>query len=229
MLLKGLEEVGRAPRPMTAAEMLLIRMCYAANLPPLDEVVRGLTASGGNRARPAQGGNESRRSANVADSFNAGEPPRARRVGEADAAAPRAELVPIPAAPAHPKPDSFQAVVALVGAQRDVALKFALEEEVELVRFKPGQIELHLLKSTAGRTVAELGRKLQHWTGERWIISLTEERGERRLGDVRREVEAKMLEEARRHPSVQSVLRHFPEAEITAVRDISQGQDGKKD
>src|SRR5262249_4221137 len=43
MLLKGLEEVGRAPRPITAAEMLLIRMCYAAGLPPVDEVIRGLT------------------------------------------------------------------------------------------------------------------------------------------------------------------------------------------
>ena len=40
---QGSGEVGRAPRRMTAAEMLLIRMCYAANLPPPDEIVRGLT------------------------------------------------------------------------------------------------------------------------------------------------------------------------------------------
>jgi hypothetical protein len=39
----------------------------------LDEVVRGLTASGASGARPAQGGNESRRSRDVADSFDAGQ------------------------------------------------------------------------------------------------------------------------------------------------------------
>jgi hypothetical protein len=33
-----------------------------------------------------------------------------------------------------------------------------------------------------------------------------------------------MLEEARRHPSVQSMLRHFPEAEITAVRELDEGK-----
>jgi DNA polymerase-3 subunit gamma/tau len=235
MLLKGLEEVGRAPRPITAAEMLMIRMCYAANLPPLDEVMRGLAGSAGAPARQGSTGNESRRSPGVADSFDAGEPPRARRfAGEAESAAPlsapRAEHAPapVPAAPERPRLDSFAAVVALVAAQRDVQLKYALEEEVELVRFKPGQIELHLLNSASGKTVAELGRKLQHWTGERWIISLTEERGERRLGDIRREREAKMLEEVRRHPSVQSVMRHFPNAEITAVRELGAGE-RKKD
>jgi DNA polymerase III subunit gamma/tau len=226
MLLKGLEEVGRAPRPMTVVEMLLIRMCYAANLPPLDEVVRGLTASGAGSARPAQGTNESRRSRDVADSFDAAEPPRARRVGEAEASAPRMEVA---AAPAPPKPDSFKAVVNLVAAQRDVKLKMSLEEHVQLVRFKPGHIELHQLPGAPRDLANELGRKLQHWTGDRWMISLTDEKGERPLGEVRREHEAKMLEEARRHPSVQSVLRHFPGAEITAVREIGDGNGGKKD
>ncbi len=43
MLLKGLDEVGRAPRSLTAAEMLLIRMCYASDLPSPDDVIRRLT------------------------------------------------------------------------------------------------------------------------------------------------------------------------------------------
>jgi DNA polymerase-3 subunit gamma/tau len=190
MLLKGLEEVGRAPRPMTAAEMLLIRMCYAANLPPLDEVIRGLTASDAGRTKPAQERNESGGS---------------------------------------PRLESFRAVVALIGAKREVKLKLALEEDVELVRFKPGHIELHLLPNAQRDLANDLGKKLQHWTGERWMISLTDERGERTLGDIRREREAKMLEEARRHPAVQSAMRHFPQAEITAVRDLSADDDsGKK-
>jgi DNA polymerase-3 subunit gamma/tau len=230
MLLKGLEEVGRAPRPMTAAEMLLIRMCYAANLPPLDEVIRGLTTPDASRTKPAQERNESGGSRVVAESFADSEPPRARRaVGETDLTAASAERAPAKAAPdASPRLESFQAVVALIGAKREVRLKLALEENAELVRFKPGHIELHLLPNAPRDLANDLGRKLQHWTGERWMISLTDERGERKLGDVRREREAKMLEEARRHPAVQSALRHFPQAEITAVRDLSAGDDGGK-
>jgi DNA polymerase III subunit gamma/tau len=227
MLLKGLEEVGRAPRPMTAAEMLLIRMCYAANLPPLDEVVRGLTASGAGMARAAQGGNESRGSRNVVDSFDSSGAPRARRVGEPEAIAPRAETVRA-AAPA-PRLENFQAVVDLVAAQRDVRLKMALEDHVQLVRFKAGHIELHLLPDAPRDVANDLGKKLQHWTGERWMISLTDEKGERPVGEVRREHEAKMLQEARRHPSVQSALRLFPGSEIVSVREIKPTGPGKKD
>jgi DNA polymerase-3 subunit gamma/tau len=230
MLLKGLDEVGNAPRPITATEMLLIRMCYAADLPPVDELVRSLTASGSNIAKPAQAGNESRRSRDVADSFDAGELPRARRVaGEEGSTVPQAELAPTNPPASAIRLDSFSAVVAFVGEQRDVRLKLALEEDVELMRFKPGHIELHLLPNAARDLANDLGKKLQHWTGERWMISLTEERGECPLGEIRREREAQMLEEARRHPSVQSVLRHFPQAEITAVRDLSQDKGGKKD
>jgi DNA polymerase-3 subunit gamma/tau len=207
-------------------------MCYAANLPPLDEVIRGLTGPDSARGQSGQSGNESRRSRDVAESFADSEQPRARRIaGEAAAIAPQPERAPAKAAAdTSPRLESFAAVVALIGAKREVKLKLSLEEDVELVRFKPGHIELHLLPNAPRDLANELGKKLQHWTLERWIISLTDERGERRLGDVRREREAKMLEEARRHPAVQSVLRHFPQAEITAVRDLSAGDDsGKKD
>ena len=75
-------------------------------------------------------------------------------------------------------------------------LKLALEDSAELVRFRPGHIELHLLASAPKDLANDLGRKLKFWTGERWMISVTEERGEKPLGEVRR-------------------------AEITSVRDLS--------
>ncbi len=109
-------------------------------------------------------------------------------------------------------------------------LKIALEDGCELVRFKPGHIELHLLDSAPENFANELGRKLKHWTGQRWMISLTEERGERPLGEVRREMEARMLEQAKRHPAVQAILQRFPEAEVLGVRETGNAErEPKKD
>ncbi|MGB0087640.1 MAG: DNA polymerase III subunit gamma/tau, partial [Rhodomicrobiaceae bacterium] len=131
---------------------------------------------------------------------------------------------------APPRLQSFADVVALAAEKRDIVLKIALEDTAELVRFKPGQIELHLLADAPKDLANELGRKLKAWTGERWMISVTAERGETPLGQVRRQREAKLLEEARRHPAVQSVMRHFPEAEIVAVRELGAGdKPAKKD
>ncbi|MBU1212579.1 MAG: DNA polymerase III subunit gamma/tau [Alphaproteobacteria bacterium] len=42
MLLKGIEETGRAPNPRAAAEMVLIRIAYTADLPSPEEIVKTL-------------------------------------------------------------------------------------------------------------------------------------------------------------------------------------------
>ncbi len=40
MLLKGIAEVKDAARPIAAAEMVLVRIAYAADLPTPDEMIR---------------------------------------------------------------------------------------------------------------------------------------------------------------------------------------------
>ena len=47
MLLKGIAEVQEAGRPVAAAEMVLVRIAYAADLPTPDEVVRSLSEGNG--------------------------------------------------------------------------------------------------------------------------------------------------------------------------------------
>src|SRR3954470_22194678 len=70
MLLKGISEVEAAGRPLAAAEMVLVRMGYAADLPTPDEVIRSL--AGG------EGGSAGGGSASVnGSSARRGDPPRA--------------------------------------------------------------------------------------------------------------------------------------------------------
>ena len=54
MLFKGLAEVKDAPRPIAAAEMVLVRIAYAADLPSPDEVIRSLTETAPRAATPAR-------------------------------------------------------------------------------------------------------------------------------------------------------------------------------
>ena len=51
MLLKGVAEVKDAARPIAAAEMVLVRIAYAADLPTPDEVIREVQQNGGASAR----------------------------------------------------------------------------------------------------------------------------------------------------------------------------------
>jgi DNA polymerase III subunit gamma/tau len=207
MLLKGLDETSRAPRPIAAAEMLLIRMCYAAHLPSPADVIGGDAPIAQHHASKREG-----HRAPAGTAMEAVTPPGANISTTVEA---------------HQNPSvrtksfaSFEDVVDHAGEIRDIKLKFALEEQSSLVKFGPRFIELHLLAGAPKNLAQELSKKMQSWTGELWIVSLSDARGLDPLGERRRQEEARAVEDVRKHPSVKSVMLHFPDAEIKAVRQI---------
>jgi DNA polymerase-3 subunit gamma/tau len=210
MLLKGLEEVAAAPNPAAAAEMVLIRLAFTADLPAPDAVLKALG-----------GLPTSRRDVQVP-------PPPARQPaleGALDPADPEAEeedgeLASIAARP--PLLLSFADVVRLAGKRRDAKLKVHLEEHVSLVKFDPaGSIELNLLPGAPKELPNELREKLNLWTEGRWMVALSNTPGEPPLGEVERARAAAEIAEIRKHPAVAAVLQQFPDAEVSSVRPIS--------
>ena len=217
MLLKGHDEVRASPRPLAAADMVLVRLAYASDLPPPSELAR--------RVHDGAAGSEK------APSTAAPSPKPARKPAPTEAkAAPAQPSPPLRAAgesenpgpPAEPAPAlelrSFDDVVALAEAKRDLKLKHALLEQVRLVHFKPGNIKLNPLPQAAKDLTQELMRKLKAWTGRVWIVAVSDEPGAEPLGIQRRDRAAHEIEKIREHPKVKEVLQHFPDARITAVR-----------
>jgi len=237
MLLKGHEEVRGSPRPPAAADMVLVRLAYAADLPPPGELARRLADGAGTSGGQATGAPSPRPSrrpehaetlrAPRAEALRA-ETPRVEtrsaetgpRETENPAPTPAADDKPAEAPVPLPELNSFDDVVALAEAKRDLKLKHALLEQVRLVRFKPGTIELSPLPQAPRELGQELMRKLKAWTGRVWIVALSDEEGAVPLGQQRREREAREIETVREHPAVKQVMQHFPGARIAAVRPV---------
>ena len=213
MLLKGLEEVSRAPNALAAAEMVLIRLGYAADLPPPDKLIRDMTQPGG----PAQTKHEQKQnesaSADVPDSSRAESAVTGNPVKQESP--PQSASVPDTATPRN-----FAEVAELAGARRDIKLKLALEEHVRLVSFRPGHVELNLMDGAPADLANQLGKKLSSWTGTRWMVSLSDQPGAPTLGEQRREREAAMHAEVEQHPLVRQVFQHFPGAEIVGISEL---------
>jgi DNA polymerase-3 subunit gamma/tau len=125
-----------------------------------------------------------------------------------------------PPAPGMAQVRSFGDVVALAGQRRDARLKIHLEEHVSLVKFDAtaGSIDMFLLPGAPRELANDLREKLNKWTGRRWVVVLSKAKGERSLGEVRREREAEELKRLRAHPAVAAVLEEFPDAKITVRR-----------
>ncbi|HYC25688.1 MAG TPA: DNA polymerase III subunit gamma/tau [Roseiarcus sp.] len=198
ILLKALQEIKDSPRPLASAEMALIRLAYAADLPSPEEALRKL-----NEAPPVPPLS----------------PASARAAPGGPSAVPRlspASVAPAPAA--GPTLASFEDVVALTRAKRDIQLQAALERDVRLERFEPGKIAFSLVEGASPQLAQTLSRRLQEWTGERWMVALAPACD---TPTVRERAEAQEKERLRgvaAHPLVRQILRSFPGAEIVEVR-----------
>jgi DNA polymerase-3 subunit gamma/tau len=226
MLLKGINEVRDSAQPLAAAEMVLVRIAYAADLPTPDEVIRSLgDAAPTAAARPPVNGGATGPAAageSYAPRYDA---PRGAPRGSA-AAAPRPAADPA-MAPAVPTLTlgSFEDVIALAAEKRDLALKAALERDVRLVRCEDGKLELALEASAPKALINDLSRKLALWTGKRWMVAVSAEPGLATVKVQNDTREAERKQGVRANPLVQSVLTRFPGAEIVGVT-IRDGEPG---
>jgi DNA polymerase-3 subunit gamma/tau len=223
MLLKGIAEVEAAGRPLAAAEMVLVRIAYAADLPTPDEVVRSLgDRAVGDAARGNGGGAATAPGPAPAPRTEMRTRPDPRGTPRAALATAAPVAINEPRGEAASSPvralGSFAELVALAGEKRDLTIKSALERDMRLVRFEDGKLEI-ALEGGAPKTLAgELSKKLSDWTGRRWMVVVSGEAGEPTLWAQAQARKAELKDDVQSDPLVQAVLKRFPGAEIVDVR-----------
>jgi DNA polymerase-3 subunit gamma/tau len=206
LLLKGLVEVRDAARPLPALEMALIRLAYAADLPPTERLVKDLLDN-----PPAPRG---------------AAPVPAPARGPAASGAGAAMRAPQPL-PAQPFPESaptltvrtLEDIVALCEPRSE--LRVNLEHNVHLVRLEPGRIEIRPTARAPRTLASDLQQKLRTATGERWAVSIANEGGAPTLAEQKRAMQDARIDSAARQPLVRAVLERFPGAAIKEVRPVA--------
>jgi DNA polymerase III subunit gamma/tau len=218
MLLKGISEVQASGRPVAAAEMVLVRIAYAADLPTPDEVVRSLSENGAATARP-QGNGGGAQAQSYAPRYDA--PRGSSRSSAAVSPRPADDPVARLGEPAAVVPTlsigSFDELIALAADKRDIAAKMALERDVRLVRCEDGQLEIALEPSAPKTLVHDLQRKLTGWTGKRWIVVVSKEQGAPTMRSQAEAQQAEIERGVQNDPLVQAVLSRFPGAKVVGV------------
>ena len=232
LLLKGLNEVQAAPVPQQALEMVIVRLSYAADLPTPGELIRQFQAqqaNGGAGAPMGRGpGGGGGPVAVASQSTHA----VARSMGSAQPqSAPVAQAAPAPmAAPAaipegeelSPMPHDFRALVQLFSDRREGALYGYMMETVQLVRMEPGRLELKLRPAAPPTLPAKVGQFLTEWTGQRWIVALSEGPAQPTLAEQDKAEKHRAWAEAEANPVVRAVLDAFSGAKIIDVRDLAE-------
>jgi len=205
MLLKGLMEVRDATRPISALEMALIRVAYAADLPPTDKLVRdlldgGAAPRGASSPTPPVGGG-------------------ARAMARAGEGAVATRAMPQHAPEGAPILRGLEDIAALARANGAPILKVQIENNIHLVRLEQGLLEFRPSPAAPRSLAGDLQQKLSAWTGTRWSVSVAASGGAPTLAEQRKAAKAARMESVMQEPMVRAVLDRFPGAEIVQVRE----------
>ena len=129
-----------------------------------------------------------------------------------------------PQASGLPQPRSFADVVALAVEYKEGLLEAHLTDNVHLVRFQPGRIELRPGNRAPPDLIGKLSQRLHEWTGQRWIVTVSRETGEPTLREQAQAAERQRHDEVNEHPLVQAALRAFPGAQVTSIIDTEAAE-----
>lgn len=204
ILLKGITEVAHAPQPQQATEMVVLRLVYAAQLPPPGELLKALGQSDVGNAPP--------RSNPMPPPSGGATAIRAVASNVQDFVAPPAAVI-----QTRPLPKTFADAVALFDEHREARLYADLYSQVQVVSYAPGRMELYLMPGLPRDFTGRIAQKLQEWTGAPWLIGISTKTGEKTLAQRDGERADQRLQAAAADPMVQAVMEHFPGARILKV------------
>ena len=222
MLLKGTEEVRISPNPISAAEMVIVRLTYSSNLPTPEELVKQIKNTPKSSATPTGNGSHPR----TGHSMNTGQSdqnsPQAFSViqGSGQTAVRVADPLPEESEEFVTSPSSFAELVKLFEDQGEPDIAFQLTDNVRLVSYDIGRIDIRpndrVPKNIAGRMAVELKK----WTGQNWVISLSSEIGEDTLHQQGIAEQTALGEMVSDNDLIKSVLSSFEGAKISDIRKL---------
>jgi len=184
LLLKGHGEVLTAPHPREAAEMALLRVVHASQLPDPGELARRLQAGEAMAAAPA-----------------------------ASAPAP-AQAAPSAEPPLLAMPRDFPALIALLADNGKPHVAQQLHDYAGLVAYDPPRLVLKPVKPLPGDFARDLAASLKRLTDAVWQIEMSDAPSEPTLLQQEQAAAQAARDEILNAPMVASVRSVFPDAEL---------------
>ena len=208
LLLKGHGELGQAPNPAAACEMLIIRLAHTAHMPTPGELMQKLP-----KTSPSSPPSTSSAPA-------ASAPVTSAPVTSAPVAS-SAETASIETGPIETgvgMPSSLAEIVALAETNGEMLLAARIRNHVKLVSLKPGNLQIGLVGAAPDQLAGDIARYLSQWTGHRWLVSLSESGGAQTLAEEQRDADEKLRDTIASEPLVAQILDIFPGASIDEIK-----------
>ncbi len=113
---------------------------------------------------------------------------------------------------------SFESLVYLSSKKREMKLKYDLEHNVSLIKFSQGKIDISFNQNLDKDFVRNLSQKLLEWTGLRWVITLSKDKGQKTFLELQNIRKEEMLNEEKEGDIYKKFKDTFSDAELLDVK-----------
>jgi DNA polymerase-3 subunit gamma/tau len=237
--LKGLQDVQTAPQPQAALDMMLLRLIYAAAMPPLDQLLKKTPSSAvptmkdtprGGGSNGGSGGAPKAHLTSVSSSAAVAHAVARPMMQEQVNAQPDVAVASV-AQNAEQQDDQQNAtfsdlkdIVALCEQHGEILLAADLSSQVRLVKMTGQAIEIVLLAGAGKDLPQKLRQKLLDWTGQRWLISVATQGGQATLREQADVARAQAIAHVEDYPEIQRLRQTLPAFTITNVTHLEDDE-----
>ena len=191
MILKASEEIKNSFNPDSALEMVVIRMAYVSDLPTPEEIIKNIDSNDKSKKKNITKQSSKKESL----SHNNENKTSSSRI------------------------HSFEDIIEVAGKNKNLILKKFLQEDVRLVSFEIGHIDINV-ESGNEDIIKDLIAKLYEWTDQRWIINVSMKKGDDTIIEKQKQKQDDIITELSNSDEMKKVLEAFPDSEITSVNKI---------
>jgi DNA polymerase-3 subunit gamma/tau len=111
-------------------------------------------------------------------------------------------------------------IATLAEDKGEMLLAALIRNHVRLVALQPGLLEIALSGKPPEKFLGDLAQHLRHWTGARWLVSLSDETAGKTLAEAKADAAAERLDTIAKTPLVAKIISVFPGATIEGISAI---------
>ena len=198
ILIKSVEELRYAPNEQQAGSMAIIKLCYGSLMPDPIEFLEKIS-------------NQTKINLNSDNDKNVKKSNIENNLDEVKTYENQIKNVDVP--------KTFDEMLNLLLVNKEALLHAQLINNVHLISYSEGSIKIRLKDNTDSEILKKLSSTLGNITKTSWVISQSEEEGEKTIIEKQNSELDKNKEQIKSNPHFAEVFKHFPQAEITSIED----------
>jgi len=223
LILKVLEEISVVSNPFLSIEMLVVRLVFLKDMPSYESVLDLVNKSNLEEEKENNKTIDLNYKKKIIKNENENEinkisKDQVKNITQAKLAMPNIEPKSLTDSKASVIISSFEDLVFLTSKKKEIQLKYDLENNVNLVRFNERKIDISFNENLDKNFVRNLSEKLHKWTGNRWVITLTKELGQKTLAESKNLKKQELLEKEKKSKVYEKFKSVFSDVELTEVK-----------